>query len=193
MITTEYQRNTGTDLDLGWVRDTHVNPSAARRRAATLGGRRTVKKQWQAAWLLRAITCIDLTTLSGDDTPGNVARLCAKARHPVRQDVLNALGVAELNFKVGAVCVYHARVEDAVRHLVGAGIPKLSYRRTQTPAVFSNRRRSPPAIHPQSTNLPWSTPAAKSAPTSSCNKSAKGEWEWCTGLNKPTPSGGRSH
>jgi deoxyribose-phosphate aldolase len=123
MITTEYQRNTGTDLDLGWVRDTHVNPSAARRRAATLGGRRTVKKQWQAAWLLRAITCIDLTTLSGDDTPGNVARLCAKARHPVRQDVLNALGVAELNFKVGAVCVYHARVEDAVRHLVGAGIP----------------------------------------------------------------------
>ena len=80
MTTIDIQRNTGTDLDLGWVRDTHINPSAIRRRAATLAGRRSVKKQWQAAWLLRAVTCLDLTTLSGDDTPGNVQRLCTKAR-----------------------------------------------------------------------------------------------------------------
>ncbi len=123
MLTTDFQRNTGTDLDLGWVRETHVNPSAVRRRAATLAGRRSIKKQWQAAWLLRAVTCLDLTTLAGDDTPGNVARLCAKARRPVRPDVLQALGIEELNLKVAAVCVYHARVADAVQGLVGSGIP----------------------------------------------------------------------
>ena len=123
MQTTEIQRNAGTDLDLGWVRDTRINPSAARRRAATLGKRRSVKKQWQAAWLLRAVTCIDLTTLAGDDTPGNVARLCAKAKQPVRQDVLRALSVDKIDLKVGAVCVYHARVKDAVRALEGSGIP----------------------------------------------------------------------
>lgn len=123
MITTDIERNTGTDLDLGWVRDTHVNPSAVHRRAATLPARRSVKKQWQTAWLLRAVTCIDLTTLSGDDTPGNVARLCAKAKQPVRQNVLNALHAQKLDLKVGAVCVYHARVADAVRHLAGSGIP----------------------------------------------------------------------
>ena len=120
---TELQRNTGTDLDMGWVRDTHVNPNAARRRADTLGKRRTVKKQWQAAWLLRAVTCIDLTTLAGDDTPGNVARLCAKARQPVRHDVLKALDAESLDLKVGAVCVYHTRVDDAVRALEGSNIP----------------------------------------------------------------------
>ena len=87
-------RNPGIPLDLGWVREARfTNRSAAERRAATLPTRRSVKKAWQAAWLLRAITCIDLTTLLGDDTPGNVRRLCAKARQPVRQDMLEALGV----------------------------------------------------------------------------------------------------
>ncbi len=116
-------RNPGTELDLDVVAATHVNRSAVERRAATLPARRTVKKEWQAAWLLRAITCMDLTTLSGDDTAGNVHRLCAKARRPVRDDLLDALGVADLGLTVGAVCVYHAYVETAVRALAGSGIP----------------------------------------------------------------------
>ncbi|MDX1530345.1 MAG: deoxyribose-phosphate aldolase [Rhodothermales bacterium] len=117
------ERNPGTALDLDWVRATRVNPSATLRRAATLSTRRSIKKDWQAAWLLRAITCIDLTTLAGDDTPGNVRRLCAKARQPVRQDILDALGVGDRGLTVGAVCVYHERVPDAVQALVGSGIP----------------------------------------------------------------------
>jgi deoxyribose-phosphate aldolase len=120
---THHQRNPGLPLDLGWINAQRVNLSAAERRAATLGTRRSVKKDWQAAWLLRAITCIDLTTLSGDDTPGNVKRLCAKARQPVRQDLLDALGVGDLGITVGAVCVYHARVGDAVAALEGTNIP----------------------------------------------------------------------
>jgi deoxyribose-phosphate aldolase len=118
-----HERNPGTPLDLGWVNAARVNLSATERRAATLGTRRSIKKDWQAAWLLRAITCIDLTTLAGDDTPGNVKRLCAKARMPVRQDMLDALGVGDLGITVGAVCVYHARVPDAVRALEGTNIP----------------------------------------------------------------------
>jgi len=116
-------RNPGTPLDLDWVELIQVNRSAVERRAATLPGRRTVKKQWQAAWLLRAITCMDLTTLGGDDTPGTVKRLCAKARQPVRQDLLEAIGASELDLKVGAVCVYHQMVPTAVRALEGSGIP----------------------------------------------------------------------
>jgi deoxyribose-phosphate aldolase len=116
-------RNTGIPLNLSWVEDTHVNPSATQRRAATLGTRRSVKKEWQAAWLLKAITCIDLTTLAGDDTPGKVKRLAAKARQPVRHDILEALGAENLNITVGAVCVYHQRVPDALEALQGTNIP----------------------------------------------------------------------
>src|SRR3954463_7606320 len=101
------ERNPGMPLDLGWVNEVRINRSAVERRAATLITRRTVKKEWQAAWLLRAITCIDLTTLSGDDTPSNVLRLCAKARRPVREDILEALGAQSLGVTVAAVCVYH--------------------------------------------------------------------------------------
>src|SRR2546421_7137581 len=115
------QRNPGIPLDMDWVSRVHINRSAVERRAATMNTRRTVKKEWQAAWLLRAITCIDLTTLAGDDTPGNVLRLCAKARQPVRQDLLAALGVDGL--KVGAVCVYHNLVAFAVEALRGSDIP----------------------------------------------------------------------
>ena len=100
-----------------------VNRSAVERRAATIPTRRTVKKAYQAAWLLRAVTCIDLTTLSGDDTPGTVERLCAKARRPLRADLVTALGIEGLDIKVGAVCVYHAFVPTAVRALEGSGIP----------------------------------------------------------------------
>ncbi len=114
-------RNAGMELDLDWVRAVQANTSAIERRAATLPGRRSVKKDYQAAWLLRAITCIDLTTLSGDDTEGRVRRLCAKAAHPVRQDLLDALGMERIT--VGAVCVYHDMVAAAVDALKGTGIP----------------------------------------------------------------------
>ena len=110
-------------LELDWVEDVRVNRSAVERRAATLRTRRTVKKQWQAAWLLRAVTLMDLTTLAGDDTPGRVRRLCAKARRPVREDLLEAMGATQLPIRVGAVCVYHSFVETAVEALEGSGIP----------------------------------------------------------------------
>lgn len=116
-------RNPGASLDLALVRATRVNRSAVERRTSTLAGRRTVKKEWQAAWLLRAISCMDLTTLSGDDTPGNVRRLCAKARHPLRQDLVDALGINDLQLTVGAVCVYHRYVSTAVEALRGSGVP----------------------------------------------------------------------
>lgn len=116
-------RNPGVPFDAGWVEDIHVNLSAVERRAATIPGRRSVKKDWQAAWLLKAITCIDLTTLAGDDTEARVRRLAAKARQPVRQDLLDALGVGALDIRVGAVCVYHDMIASAVGALAGSGIP----------------------------------------------------------------------
>jgi len=116
-----HARNPGMALDLDWVASVQANTSAIERRAATLGGRRSVKKEYQAAWLLKAISLIDLTTLSGDDTAGRVKRLCAKARQPVRADMLDALGLPGLT--VGAVCVYHEMVETAVRALEGSNIP----------------------------------------------------------------------
>jgi deoxyribose-phosphate aldolase len=118
-----FPRNTGMPLDLDLVLAQRVNRSAAERRAATIPTRRTVKKQWQAAWLLRAVTLIDLTTLSGDDTPGNVRRLCAKAMHPLRPDLEGTLGVEDLHITTGAVCVYHQLVATAVEALAGSGIP----------------------------------------------------------------------
>jgi len=123
LVSAAARRNPGTPLDLDLVRSLRVNRSAVERRAATLPGRRTVKKEWQAGWLLRAITCLDLTTLQGDDTPGNVRRLCAKARRPLRPDLEKALGAERLDIKVGAVCVYHAFVPTAVQALEGSGIP----------------------------------------------------------------------
>ncbi|GLQ17438.1 deoxyribose-phosphate aldolase [Maritalea porphyrae] len=118
-----HQRNPGFDLDLGWMRQVRMNRSALERRASTIGTRRSVKKQWQAAWLLRAITFIDLTTLNGDDSAGRVERLCAKARQPVRPEILKALGADGLKVNPGAVCVYHNFVETAVNALKGTGIP----------------------------------------------------------------------
>lgn len=110
-------------LEIDWVADVAVNRSAVERRAATLTTRRSVKKNAQAAWLLKAITCIDLTTLAGDDTPGRVRRLCAKAKQPLRADLLDALGMAGRDLYTGAVCVYHQMVETAVEALDGTGIP----------------------------------------------------------------------
>lgn len=122
-VAPEGDRNPGMALEPEWLRAIRVNRSAVERRAATLGTRRSVKKEWQAAWLLRAVTFLDLTTLSGDDTPGRVRRLCAKARRPVRRDLLEAVGVDPSGIRVGAVCVYHEMVETAVRALEGSGIP----------------------------------------------------------------------
>jgi deoxyribose-phosphate aldolase len=118
-----HTRNPGMPLDLDVLDRIRVNLSAVERRAATLPGRRTVKKSYQAAWLLKAVTCIDLTTLSGDDTPGRVKRLCAKAAQPVRADILEAMGMVDRAITTGAVCVYHSMVETAVEALKGTNIP----------------------------------------------------------------------
>ena len=125
-MTSSNTGNPGTPLDLDWVMGAHINKSAVERRVSTLAGRRTVKKDWQAAWLLRAVTCIDLTTLSGDDTPGRVQRLCAKAKQPIRQDMMTRLEMEGERITVGAVCVYPNRVADAVHALQGSGIPVAS-------------------------------------------------------------------
>ncbi len=117
------QRNPGVSFRPDWVENIRVNRSAVERRISTLAARRTVKKEWQAAWLLKAISLIDLTTLSGDDTPGRVQRLCAKARQPVRDDLLVALGMQNEHLTTGAVCVYHEMVPVAVKALEGSGIP----------------------------------------------------------------------
>jgi deoxyribose-phosphate aldolase len=114
--------NTGIPLNLDWVRDVRVNTSAVERRMQSHTARRTVKKEWQAAWLLRAITCMDLTTLSGDDTDERVRRLCAKGRHPIQSELEAKLGIEALQIKVAAICVYHTFVETAVRALEGSGV-----------------------------------------------------------------------
>ena len=115
--------NPGMALDLDWVKSVAANTSAIERRVQTLTARRTVKKEWQAAWLLKAIGCMDLTTLSGDDTAERVRRLCAKARQPLKAELVKALGIGELRLTVGAVCVYHVFVKAAVKALEGSGIP----------------------------------------------------------------------
>src|SRR5579862_390998 len=115
--------NTGIPLHLDWVREVRVNTSAVERRMQSHVARRTVKKDWQAAWLLRAITCMDLTTLSGDDTDERVRRLCAKGRRPLQHDLIRQLGIEELEIKVAAICVYHLFVETALQALDGSGIP----------------------------------------------------------------------
>lgn len=116
-------RNEGIPLDLGLLKNSRINRSAVERRSGTLGTRRSVKKDWQAAWLLKAVTLMDLTTLGGDDTPGNVIRLCAKARNPIREDILEALGMSETKIQVAAVCVYHNLIKTAMECLEGSNIP----------------------------------------------------------------------
>lgn len=118
-----FLRNEGIPLDLDLIKSIQVNRSAVERRASTMGTRRSIKKEWQAAWLLRAISCMDLTTLAGDDTPGNVTRLCAKAKDPVRKDILDSLGFGDSALHVGAVCVYHQLIPAAQKALGASGIP----------------------------------------------------------------------
>lgn len=115
-------RNSGIPLDLDWIQEVRVNTSAVERRAQSQVARRTVKKEWQAAWLLRAITCMDLTTLSGDDTEERVRRLCAKGRHPLQHELVEKLGIQQLKIQVAAICVYHTFVETALQALEGSSI-----------------------------------------------------------------------
>src|SRR5690348_15549517 len=119
----QLEPNRRISLNLEWVEEIRVNTSAVERRASTIDTRRSVKKQWQAAWLLRAIVCMDLTTLSGDDSAERVKRLCAKAKHPLQRHIVEGLGIEELNLTTGAVCVYHSFVETAVKALEGTNIP----------------------------------------------------------------------
>ena len=116
------ERNPGMPLELDWIKNINVNLSAVQKRVSTLTKRRSIKKEWQVAWLIKAITCIDLTTLSGDDTQGNVKRLCAKAKNPIRNDLLKLTGINQ-KITTGAVCVYHELVEFAVSELKGFDIP----------------------------------------------------------------------
>lgn len=125
-MTQKHPRNSGTQLKTEWFDDININRSALERRAATLPARRSVKKQYQAAWLVRAIQCIDLTTLAGDDTAGRVRRLCAKAKNPIRTDILEGLGLSDANITTGAVCVYPTMVPHAVKALEGTQIPVAS-------------------------------------------------------------------
>ena len=122
-LNTTQERNPGIEFDRHLIETIGINRSAVERRAATLNKRRSIKKDWQAAWLLRAVSCIDLTTLSGDDTPGNVRRLCAKARQPVREDLMNSMEVSSLKLTVGAVCVYHNLVRVARETLYLSRLP----------------------------------------------------------------------
>ena len=116
------ERNPGMPLELDWIKNINVNLSAVQKRVSTLTKRRSIKKEWQVAWLIKAITCIDLTTLSGDDTQGNVKRLCAKAKNPIRNDLLELTGINQ-KITTGAVCVYHELVEFAVSELKEFDIP----------------------------------------------------------------------
>ena len=119
----EENRNPGLALDERWLRHVQVNRSAVERRTATLVRRRSIKQDWQTAWYLKAISCIDLTTLSGDDTPERVRRLCRKALNPVRTDILNQLGLADFSLTTAAICVYHHFVSTAVAALDGSTLP----------------------------------------------------------------------
>jgi deoxyribose-phosphate aldolase len=116
-------RNPGMPLDLGWLEEMRaVNRSALERRVASLTKRRSIKGDNQAAWLLRAVSLMDLTTLNSNDTPERVRRLCAKALHPFRADLADALGITGADIRPAAVCVYHPFVATAVKALEGSGV-----------------------------------------------------------------------
>ena len=119
----KHPRNRGIALNQDWLDSVQMNRSALERRCASLTKRRSIKKEWQAAWLLKSLRCMDLTTLSSDDTPDRVRRLCTKARQPLRPELIESLGLSALKPRVGAVCVYHAYVETAVDALKKTGIP----------------------------------------------------------------------
>jgi deoxyribose-phosphate aldolase len=166
----DLDRNPGIPLDMGWAQRTNfVNLSAVERRASTLTKRRSVKKEWQAAWLLKAVALTDLTTLAGDDTPGNVIRLCAKARQPVRQEILTELGLSQLT--VGAVCVYHTLIPVAVEALKGSNIPVAAVS-TGFPAA-----QNPPELRIKEIEMSVAAGAKEIDIVISRSKVLRGEWE----------------
>ena len=174
-----HPRNPGMALDLDWVASVQANTSAIERRAATLPGRRSVKKDYQAAWLLKAISLIDLTTLSGDDTAGRVQRLCAKARQPVAPWMLERLGMQGLT--TGAVCVYHGLVATAVKALEGSGVPVAAVstvpNRGDWRAIAVSRQSSPPA--PKQRMWASCGQAAAVRCSSSVNAASHSAWVTC--------------
>lgn len=116
-------RNPGMALDLGFLESMRsVNRSALERRVGTLTKRRSIKADNQAAWLLRSISLMDLTTLNSNDTDERVRRLCAKAVYPLRRDLVEALGLGDTVIRPAAVCVYHPFVATAVEAVTGTGI-----------------------------------------------------------------------
>ena len=117
MYKNKESKKTFFNLDFKWIDDVQINLSAVERRTISLTKRRTVKKEYQVAWLLKSITLLDLTTLSGDDTFGKVDRLCQKALQPMSLNILNSLELEEENILVGAVCVYHNLVSHAKKQL----------------------------------------------------------------------------
>lgn len=119
-MTPETLVNQGTSFHADWLDAIRVNKSAVERRTATLGGRRAVKKDSQIAFMLKSVSCIDLTTLAGDDTPGRVLRLCQKAKNPVRREILGTFGMEDMGLTTGAVCVYHSMVPEAAKVLKGS-------------------------------------------------------------------------
>ena len=90
-----------------------VDRVGAEARAATLASRsiKTTAKQWA---LDTAISMIDLTTLEGQDTPGKVRALCAKAKRPDPADPAVPM--------VAAVCVYPDLAHVAAAELNGSGV-----------------------------------------------------------------------
>ena len=78
-----HPNNKTIPLDLEWVNKVHCIKPAIEKRAAEIKTKRCVKKQYQAAWLLRVTSCIDLTTLAGDDSIANIERLAFKASKPI--------------------------------------------------------------------------------------------------------------
>lgn len=131
----EHERNPGTDFHAVKFMDVSINESAVNQACSEYTRRRPVKGPAQTAWLLRVISCCDNTTLSGDDTEAKVDRVCWKSRFPVRRDILEELGIEpkitspadcsciRSKITTGAVCVYPARVAEAVKCLAGTGIP----------------------------------------------------------------------
>jgi deoxyribose-phosphate aldolase len=129
-------RNPGTKFQLDKFTDININRSAVELRCASYAGRRSVKKHQQAAWLMKVISLIDLTTLSGDDTKARVRRLCRKAMNPLSDSLKNELSIESLNLHTAAVCVYHDMLESAKQTLKGSDV-KLAAVSTGFPAGLS--------------------------------------------------------
>lgn len=166
-------------LNLDWVEEIQVNTSAVERRAATIGTRRSVKKDYQAAWLLRAIACMDLTTLAGDDSAERVKRLCAKARRPLEEKIVKALGIESLHLTTGAVCVYHTFVETAVKALEGSGVPVAAV----STGFLLALRRSKPASKRFAAR--WKPARAKSISSSRVRMFSTASGMRCTTKSRP--------